>query len=275
MENEFVQPQKTFQEITIGVVLAAGMGKRMNSNIPKVAHILYGKPLVIWAIESLIKAGVTKIVVVISPTQTMVEEIISNYHFPKEVLVKFAYQDKPLGTGHAALCGVEGVAKYFSNDITTHLNLNILIAYGDTPSVKSETFKEFLNYHTQQKNSFTILAFQAKNPFGYGRMITDKDGNFIAICEEKDCSDEQKKIKLSNSGFLCGNYIEMQKMFPMLKNENASKEYYLTDIPQLSKQSGGKIGYLIGSDESEFLGINSQEQLAEMELKYQKKFSKK
>lgn len=270
-----MQPQKSFKEITIGVVLAAGMGKRMNSSIPKVAHVLYGKPLVIWAIESLIEAGVTKIVVVISSVQTMVEKIIANYHFPNEVRVKFAYQDTPLGTGHAARCGVEGVAKYFSNEITNYQNVNILIAYGDTPAVKGSTFREFLNYHMQQKNSFTILAFQAKDPFGYGRIITDKDGSFIAICEEKDCSEEQKKIKLSNSGFLCANYIEMQRMFPLLKNENAAKEYYLTDIPLLSKQSGGKVGYMVGNDEFEFLGINSQEQLAEMELKYQEKFSRK
>jgi bifunctional UDP-N-acetylglucosamine pyrophosphorylase / glucosamine-1-phosphate N-acetyltransferase len=270
-----VQPQESFKEITIGVVLAAGMGKRMNSNIPKVAHVLYGKPLIIWAIESLIEAGVMKIVVVISPTQTMVEEIISNYHFLNAVQIKFAHQDTPLGTGHAARCGMDGVEKYFFNEIVLHSNMNILIAYGDTPAVEGATFRQFLNYHAQQKNSFTILAFQAKDPFGYGRVITDKNGNFVSICEEKDCSEDQKKIKLSNSGFLCANYHEMQNMFPLLKNENAAKEYYLTDIPLLSKQAGGKVGYMIGNDESEFLGINSQEQLAEMELKYQKKFSEK
>ena len=270
-----MQPQESLKKITIGVVLAAGMGKRMNSNIPKVAHILYGKPLVIWAIESLIEADVTKIVVVISPAQTMVEEIILNYHFPNEVQIKFAYQDTPLGTGHAARCGTEAVAKYFSNEIALHSNTNILIAYGDTPAVEGATFREFLSYHTEQKNSFTVLAFEAENPFGYGRIITDENGSFIAICEEKDCSEDQKKIKLSNSGFLCANYHEMRKMLPLLKNKNAAKEYYLTDIPLLSKQSGGKVGYMIGNDESEFLGINSQEQLAQMELKYQKKFSKK
>ena len=75
--------------------------------------------------------------------------------------------------------------------------------------------------------------------------------------------------------FLCANYLEMQKMFPLLKNENAAKEYYLTDLPILSKNSGKKVGYLIGKDELEFLGINSQEQLAEMEIKFKEKFSNK
>ena len=267
--------QKSIKEITIGVVLAAGMGKRMNSNIPKVAHVLYGKPLVIWAIESLIEAGVTKVIVVISPSQIMVEEIIANYNFSNEINIHFAYQEKPLGTGHAARCGIEGVAKYFSNEVKINKNLNILIAYGDTPAVQGKTFKKFLKFHFAQKNSFTILVFEAKNPFGYGRIITEKNGNFVTICEEKDCTEEQKKIKLSNSGFVCANYHEMQKLFPLLKNENAAKEYYLTDMPLLSKQTGGKVGYMIGDNEIEFLGINSQDQLAEMELKYQEKYSKK
>ncbi|KAB8038856.1 NTP transferase domain-containing protein [Silvanigrella paludirubra] len=264
------------EKYTIGIVLAAGVGKRMNSKIPKVAHILLGKPLVIWAIESLIQAGVSKIVIVISPTQTMVEEIISNYKFSEETQIHFAYQDVPLGTGHAARCGVDSVTKYFDKEVSQNLNsLNILIAYGDTPAVKGSTFIEFLKYHSENKNAFSILVFKAKNPFGYGRIITDKNGEFLAICEEKDCSEDQKKIDLCNSGFLCANYLEMQKMFPLLKNENAAKEYYLTDLPILSKNSGKKVGYLIGKDELEFLGINSQEQLAEMEIKFKEKFSNK
>ncbi|APJ02441.1 sugar phosphate nucleotidyltransferase [Silvanigrella aquatica] len=267
------QTQESLKKITIGVVLAAGMGKRMNSNIPKVAHVLFGKPLVIWAIESLIQAEVYKIVVVISPKQKMVEEIISNYSFEKKVEVKFAYQENPLGTGHAARCGLDGVEKYFAGAIKNQSNFNILIAYGDTPAVQGATFINFLKYHIEQNNSFTILVFQAKNPYGYGRIITDNNKNFVAICEEKDCTDEQKKITLSNSGFLCANYKEMKKILPLLKNENAAKEYYLTDIPLLSKNAGGKIGYMIGHDEAEFLGINSQEQLLEMEKKFQEKYS--
>lgn len=270
-----MESQESMNEISIGVILAAGMGKRMNSDLPKVIHMLCGKPLLVWVIESLIEAGITKIVIVISPVQTRIEEIISNYHFSNNIQIKFAYQRIPLGTGDATKCGIDCVEKYFSKEISNYLNKNILIAYGDTPAVQGTTFKKFLEYHSSKENYITILAFQANNPFGYGRIVTDQNGNFIAICEEKDCSEEQKKIKLCNSGFICANYIELKNKLPLIKNNNAAKEYYLTDIPLISKQYGGKIGYMIGDDESEFLGINSQEQLAKMEIKFQEKFSKK
>ncbi|RDB35239.1 MAG: hypothetical protein DCC88_11140 [Spirobacillus cienkowskii] len=270
MKDDFVEIQKILKEKTIGVVLAAGMGKRMKSDIPKVAHVLYGKPLLIWAMHALIDTGIDKIVIVIAPTQTVVEELIKNHQFPSHITIKLAYQDMPLGTGHAARCGIEAVSKYFVQE--ADLETNILIAYGDTPAVSSVTFQEFIYFHLQQKNYFTILAFKTKNPFGYGRIITDKNGNFLEICEEKDCTEEQKTILLCNSGFLCGNYFQFQKILPQLKNENASKEYYLTDVPILASKLDGKVGYLISKNEEELLGINSQEQLKEMELKFQKKF---
>jgi len=270
MKDDSVEIQKTLKEKTIGVLLAAGMGKRMQSNIPKVAHVLYGKPLLIWAIQALIDAGIDKIVVVISPAQTMVEDLIKNHQFPSYIKIKLAYQDKPLGTGHAARCGIEVVEKYFAQE--TNLETNILIAYGDTPAVSGTTFQEFICFHLQQNNYFTILAFETQNPSGYGRILIDKNGDFLEICEEKDCTEEQKKVLLCNSGFLCGNYSEFQKILPQLKNENASKEYYLTDVPILSKKLNGKVGYLISQNEDELLGINSPEQLSQMELKFQKKF---
>ncbi|WP_161597663.1 sugar phosphate nucleotidyltransferase [Fluviispira multicolorata] len=264
-----------FKGLAIGVVLAAGMGKRMNSHLPKVAHLLFGKPLVIWAIESLIKADVKKLVVVISPAQKIVEQIIAERSFQENIQIKFAYQENPLGTGHAARCGVEVARHSFSKEIDENLNAKILIAYGDTPAVEGETFRDFLNYHSAQNHSFTVLAFLAKNPFGYGRILTDKNNNFLAIHEEKDCNDEEKKINLCNSGFLCANFSDIENILPQLKNDNSAKEFYLTDAPFISRSSGKKVGYMIGEDESEFLGINSQEQLAEMEIRFQKKYNTK
>lgn len=262
------------EEETVGVVLAAGMGKRMNSTLPKVAHKLLGKELVIWAIESLVSAGIKKIIVVISPKQTIVEKIISQYNFPTELQINYAYQEKPLGTGHAAQCGVIGFEKYFLSKDKNYNNVNILIAYGDTPAVMGETFKEFISFHVTNRNTFSILVFETNNPFGYGRIVTDEDGNFQEICEEKDCSQEQKKIKLCNSGFLCAKYFAMKEYFPLLKSNNAANEFYLTDLPMIAKQAGKKIGYLVGRDEFEFLGINSQEQLLEMEIKFKNKYLK-
>ncbi|WP_186646350.1 sugar phosphate nucleotidyltransferase [Fluviispira vulneris] len=262
-----------FNGLAIGVVLAAGMGKRMNSHLPKVAHVLFGKPLVIWAIESLIEAEVKRIIVVISPKQKLVEEIIAQHTFPKDIKINFAYQENPLGTGHAAACGVEAVKKYFTNEIENNVKTNIIITPGDSPGVEGETFKTFLKTHAEQNNSFTIMTFKAKNPFGYGRILTDSHKEFIAIREEKDCNEDEKKIDLCNSGFLCANLNDLDAILAKLNNTNAAKEYYLTDAPEISKKLGNKVGYMIGQDESEFLGINSQEQLAEMEVKFQNKYA--
>ncbi len=259
------------EDETIGIVLAAGMGKRMNSTLPKVAHKLQDKALVIWAIESLIAAGINKIIVVISPTQTLVEKIISEYHFKKNIEVHFAYQEKPLGTGHATQCGMSGVAQYFLSPTKTYENLNILVAYGDTPAVTGDTFKKFISFHKKNNNIFSILAFVTKNPFGYGRIVTDSNNNFESIREEKDCNEEEKNINLCNSGFQCAKYEAMKEYLPLLKNKNAASEYYLTDLPIIAKEAGKKVNYLVGKDESEFLGINSQEQLAEMEIKFKNK----
>lgn len=261
--------------LTIGIVLAAGMGKRMNSSLPKVAHVLYGKPLVIWAIESLLQAGVSKIVVVISPDQKIVEELIKNYKFHTEVEIHFAYQEKPFGTGHAALCGLKVVEQKLKHVLESSFNSQILIAYGDTPAVSGKTFQDFLKFHIKNQNSFTILAFKTNNPFGYGRIVTAESSEFLSIREEKDCSEQEKNINLCNSGLLCANFIDISNALPLLKNDNSAKEYYLTDAPLISKKNGGKVGYLVGQDETEFLGINSQEQLAEMEKKFKEKYKNK
>lgn len=259
----------------VGILLAAGQGKRMNSSLPKVAHVLYGKPLIIWAINSLIAANVTQIIVVISPTQIAVENILKETSFPPGVNIKVAHQLEPLGTGHAAQSGVQAIPLLFSMETQVPSNLNILIAYGDTPAVQGNTFQTLLNQHTQEKNAFTILAFVAKNPTGYGRILTNHTNQFLAIREEKDCTSTEKQIQLCNSGFLCAKYEDLAHFLPLLQNHNAAKEFYLTDAPLLAQQHGKKVGIRQGVDESELLGINSQEQLAEMEQRFHIKYGVK
>lgn len=247
----------------------------MNSSLPKVAHILYGKPLIIWAINSLIAANITQIIVVISPTQTIVEKIIHETPFPDGVKIQVTYQTEPLGTGHAAQSGIHALPALFPMGTGMPKNLNVLIAYGDTPAVQGNTFQTLINQHCNEKNAFTILAFMAEEPTGYGRILTDSTSQFLAIREEKDCTPEEKQVKLCNSGFLCATYTDLAYFLPRLQNHNAAKEFYLTDIPLLARQQGKKIGIRQGVDESELLGINSQEQLAEMEKRFHLKYGVK
>ncbi len=254
---------------TVAVILAAGSGKRMNSSLPKVAHILGDKCLIIWVIESLISAGVQNLVIVISPLQTLVKEIVLKNSFSRKIKIEFAYQDTPQGTAHAVNCGIKSVPNLFQNNIPK--DLKILVAYGDTPAVMSETFKQLASFHKVNHNSFTIIAFNTSTPYGYGRIIVNQEHEFIAIREQKDCSEEETKISMCNSGFLCANYLELSSILPLIKNDNIAKEYYLTDIPLYAKERGFKIGLMIKEDESQFLGINTQEQLKDMEKLFLKK----
>lgn len=251
----------------VGIVLGAGHGKRMKSNLPKIAHILHDRPMVIWVLQSLIKAEIKKIILVISSDhKERISQIIQDAKFDSEVQIRFSYQDIPLGTGHAVSCGISGLQEHFLNDLNSkNKDLNILVAYGDTPAIQAETFKKFIQFHEQEKNIFTVLAFKAKSPFGYGRIITDQQGIFLAIREEKDCTEEEKKLDLCNSGLLCGKSAKFIELLPQLENKNSQGEYYLTDVSILAKKSGYKVGVMVGKDEHEFLGVNSQEQLLELE----------
>jgi bifunctional UDP-N-acetylglucosamine pyrophosphorylase/glucosamine-1-phosphate N-acetyltransferase len=252
----------------IGIVLGAGHGKRMKSNLPKIAHVLHDRPMVIWVLQSLIKAEIKKIILVISSDhKEQIAQIIQDAKFDSQVQICFSYQDTPLGTGHAVSCGIHGIQEHFldSLDNSKKEKLNILVAYGDTPAVQADTFKKFIQFHEQEKNIFTILAFKAKSPFGYGRIITDQQGDFLAIREEKDCNEEEKKLDLCNSGLLCGKLMKFTELLPQLENKNSQGEYYLTDVSILAKKSGYKVGVMVGNDEHEFLGVNSQEQLLELE----------
>ena len=248
----------------VAIVLAAGQGKRMNSSLPKVAHVLLEKPLIIWVMESLVSAGIKNILPVISPTQHLVKEIIGVKNFPTDVNINFGYQDKQLGTAHAVHCGTKVIAEiFFKEEIPS--DLKIVVAYGDTPAVKSETFKQLISLHEYRKNIFTILSFKAKNPYGYGRIIVDEKNDFVAIREQKDCSQEEEKIQICNSGIICANFSDLITILPMIENKNSANEYYLTDIPIYAKKRGLKIGLMVEEDESQFLGINTQEQLKDME----------
>lgn len=247
----------------LSIILAAGQGKRMNSTLPKVAHLLLEKPLIIWVMESLVSAGIKKILPVIAPTQDLVKKIVQEKNLSENMNVHFAYQHEQLGTAHAVNCGINVVQEFFPEKIPD--NLKIIVAYGDTPAVKAETFKKLIEQHEEQDNIFTLLAFKANNPYGYGRILVDENNNFTAIREQKDCTLTEEKIQICNSGILCANFFNLKNILPLIENKNSAQEYYLTDIPIYAKKQKLKIGLMIEEEENQFLGINTQEQLRNME----------
>ncbi len=248
----------------LAIVLAAGQGKRMKSNLPKAAHLLKKKSLLEWVFDSLQKASISEIYSVISSSQHELLNIIDkNCGQSNTTVFKKAFQEKPLGTAHAVLVGLQEVEKNLA--MKNPSNLDILVAYGDCPGVKSETFNRLIETHNSRKNHLTFIAFEAQNSFGYGRIITNNFGQFERIQEEKDCTSEEKAIKICNSGILCCSYLVMKNLLPKIDNKNSSQEYYLTDLSRLAKLKGFQVDCIIERDENQFKGINTQEQLQELE----------
>lgn len=236
------------------IILAAGQGTRMRSDLPKVLHPVGGRAMLDWSIALAQDAGCERIVVVASPNADAVTEHV------KSVLdaESLAFQDPPLGTGHAvqsaasALQGFEGDA---------------VILYGDTPLIQTSAI-ESLFEELKDGAELGVLGFEAADPGSYGRLITDAAGDLTEIVEAKDASQDQLAIRLCNSGVMAGDARRMFELLDRVTNDNAKGEYYLTDIVGISRASGGRCA-IVRCDEADVLGVNSRIELAEAEAAFQ------
>ena len=225
------------------VVLAAGIGKRMNSSLPKVLHILHGTPMLQYVLNTLYEFNPLRIVVVAGKHLKEIKESIGDAN-----VISFVQQKVPMGTGDAllkawtALKGFQGT---------------VVVVNGDTPLIMSKTLKQFLTLHSKEKNSVSMLSFIAEDPGSYGRVIRDGAGDIISIVEDRDATERQKKIKEVNSGVYSIETDTLHLLKEIKLNESKG-EYYLTDIIGVAKEKGIKIGaYCIGS-EDEFMGVNTK-----------------
>lgn len=235
------------------VVLAAGKGKRMGSvdgsEIPKVMFKANGKPVVSYLVDSLRNAGLKKIVLVVGYKQEIVRE-----YFKDEV--EYAVQTEQLGTGHATLSArgnLEG-----KSDV-------VIVCYGDAPLFKPETVKKLIEVFKNDKPTIAMITVGYSDPTGYGRIVRDEKCNVEAIIEHKDCTDEQLMIEECNAGFYIFDSSWLWNNLADIKTNNTQGEYYLTDVVTMAKEQGKKIGAVKISDESEVLGINTLEQLKQVE----------
>ena len=229
------------------VVLAAGQGTRMKSEVPKVLHRVFDKTMVDYVIEASYEAGASEVCVVVGHQSAMVKAVIKD----KYDNVSFAVQKEQLGTGHAVM-----QAKDFIQ------SGNILVLCGDTPLIKGETIKAICDVHESQGNDATVVSMIADNPTGYGRIIRNGDA-FAKIVEQKDANDEEKAVKEVNTGVYIFKAEALNKAFESLTNNNAQGEYYLTDTLEIIKNNSGKVGVMTAEDSDEFLGVNSKLQLAQ------------
>ncbi len=233
------------------VILAAGKGTRMKSKTPKVLHQIFDKTLVGYVIDAVNNTGlIDESFVIVGHQAERVEEYIkSNYTNAKTVL-----QSPQLGTGHA----VSMVCPYLED-----FKGEVVILCGDTPLITSETLKKFIEYHKSVNSDITVMSAVFENPTNYGRIIRNSDNSLNSIVEEKDATEEQKKIKEVNAGIYCLNWEKIKPAFSELKTNNAQGEYYLTDIIEWGNKNGLRVNANPLENNEEIFGINSKLHLAQ------------
>ena len=232
------------------VILAAGKGTRMKSeSTPKVLHEIMGKTLLGYVLDN-VKNFVSEDFVLIGHHAQDVETFVrDNYDTAKTFL-----QSPQLGSGHA----VSMVCTQLQNYVGL-----VLIICGDTPLIKEETLKKFVEFHQSANSDLTVMSTIFENPTNYGRIIRDVDNSLKCIVEEKDATPEQKVIKEVNAGIYCLNWGKIKSAFGQLKTNNAQGEYYLTDIISWGKMQKLNVNAYILEDSEEIYGINSRLNLAQ------------
>jgi bifunctional UDP-N-acetylglucosamine pyrophosphorylase / glucosamine-1-phosphate N-acetyltransferase len=239
------------------LILAAGLGTRMRSNLAKVLHRLDGRPLINHVCRTALALAPRKIYVVIGHQGEDVKRAVLEEL--DEQNVRFVWQNEQLGTGHA----VNSAREFLENEDST-----LVVLSGDVPLIRPGTLAGIVRQHQTHRGrgaACTMLTVKPDDPTGYGRIVRDDTGFFERIVEQKDATDEERKIKEVNAGIYCFNTRKLFSALSRVKNENAQGEYYLTDVPALLRADGEDIAIFQHADSQEVEGINNRVQLAETE----------
>lgn len=230
------------------IILAAGMGTRMRSALPKVMHPVAGRPMVAHLLDTVSTLNPQRVVVVAGPDMECVRQTVA----PHPVVE----QTDRLGTAHAVLQAKDALAD-FTGDV--------LVLYGDTPLIRRETLDTMrAARHSAADPAVVVLGFEPDDPAQYGRLVLDSDGGLNAIVEWKEATEAQRAIRLCNSGVMAFDSRTLWSLLAQVKNDNSKGEYYLTDMVALARAAGRTAQVVLG-DEAEMLGVNCRRELAQAE----------
>lgn len=237
------------------VILAAGKGTRMKSDLPKVLHKVAGKALLERVVNSVLKvSGISETVVITGhQSETVTEFLNGKYTYGN---IKTVLQEPQLGTGHAV---------YQAYDNLKDFKGTVMILCGDTPLITAETLQKFAQSHKEEGAALSVMTSIVDNPTGYGRIVRNSNGNIERITEQKDANEAEKAIKEINTGVYCFDCEKILPLFSEITTDNEQGEYYLTDIVALSAQKGFKTSGYVLENNDEIFGINSRQNLAEAE----------
>ncbi|RUV54867.1 bifunctional UDP-N-acetylglucosamine diphosphorylase/glucosamine-1-phosphate N-acetyltransferase GlmU, partial [Mesorhizobium sp. M1A.F.Ca.IN.022.02.1.1] len=241
------------QRSCLSVILAAGEGTRMKSAMPKVLHAIAGLPMVAHVVKAAEAAGATGLALVIGHGADEMRKAVQKFAPKAETFV----QEKRLGTAHAVLAAREAIAKGYDD---------ILVMFGDTPLIDAAALAA-ARQKLAEGAAVAVIGFRPPNPTGYGRLI-EKGGRLVAIREEKDCSEAEKKLGFCNAGMMAVAGNQALRLLDKVGNNNAKGEFYLTDIVELAGADGLDVVATEASFESA-LGINNRAELAEAEAIWQ------
>ena len=240
------------------LILAAGKGTRMKSDMAKVLHLMEGRPLLYYPLRAARSAGAEKIIVIAGHQYDMVTAA-----FPDPDLT-FVEQNPQLGTGHAVMQAKDALVDY--------RGLTVILC-GDVPLLKPETIRKLISAHEKARAGVTVLTTEPPGPHAYGRIVKDGRGDVIKIVEHRDASEDERKITEINSGIYCVDTRFLFSALARIKNDNQQQEYYLTDIVEIARRDGVRVHAFLIDDYIEVMGINTPDELARAESHLRRKTS--
>jgi bifunctional UDP-N-acetylglucosamine pyrophosphorylase/glucosamine-1-phosphate N-acetyltransferase/UDP-N-acetylglucosamine pyrophosphorylase len=233
------------------VILAAGKGTRMKSDLPKVLHQVAGKSMVVHVLTCARKLTPDNIHLVIGHQAQLVKQEVCQYFS-----VNFVIQTSLLGTGDAVKQALPELAPKTKD---------VLVLCGDVPLIQEDTLKELLATHRTTNAKLTVLAVNMDNPTGYGRIILDSSGDMTSIREESDATDKEKQITTINTGIYCFDKSFLEEAIGLIRPDNNQAEFYLTDMVQITRSKREKISVRLMADPRQVIGVNSPNDLEQVE----------
>lgn len=240
----------------VAVILAAGKGTRMGGDLPKVIHEAAGKPLILWVLEALAKAGIGEQVVVVGYRADLVQEVLSGY-----AGVSFALQEEQRGTGDAVAAAAPLLRERLAR-MTAGTRLPVVVVCGDSPLLQPTSIAQLLHRFRSSDAACLLGTALADDPTGLGRIVRDQAGRFQRIAEERDASPQERMIREVNMSTYVFNASDLLDALGRLVPLNRAGEYYLTDCPRLLQEAGRLVDAVACLDPLETLSVNTPEQLA-------------
>lgn len=237
------------------IILAAGQGTRMGSDLPKVCHEVGGRAMVCAVVVACQRVGCSTIAVVVGHRQELVRGALAGWDG-----VRFVVQEEQLGTGHAVGCAREVFAAQPGREV--------LVLCGDGPLIRTQTLEALLDRHRSMGADATLATSVLDDPSGYGRIVRGADGAFEAIVEEKNATAEQLAIREVNPSYYCFTAGALFETLGRVRRHEGSGEYYITDVPELLLGAGGRVEVIEAVPAEDVLSINTPEQLAEVDRIY-------